>query len=82
MEGLAAALEAGAPGAFTVGYGTKSRRGALPKMVLLGDIVGEDEGAGAAAVSEIVRLANARSGEGFDAWIALVESHAGAKAPA
>ncbi|MDP9011470.1 MAG: FAD/FMN-binding oxidoreductase [Pseudomonadota bacterium] len=48
-----------------VGYSTKSKRGALPKMVLLGDIVGEDDGIVAAATSEVVRLANARSGEGF-----------------
>ena len=48
-----------------VGYSTKSKRGALPKMVLLGDIVGEDDGAVAAAASETVRLANARAGEGF-----------------
>jgi FAD/FMN-containing dehydrogenase/Fe-S oxidoreductase len=48
-----------------VGYSTKSKRGALPKMVLLGDIVGEDESAVAAATSHVVRLANARSGEGF-----------------
>jgi FAD/FMN-containing dehydrogenase/Fe-S oxidoreductase len=48
-----------------VGYSTKSKRGALPKMVLLGDIVGEDDAVVAAAASEIVRLANARSGEGF-----------------
>src|ERR1700684_1115919 len=48
-----------------VGYSTKSKRGALPKMVLLGDIVGEDEHQVAAATSHIVRLANARSGEGF-----------------
>ena len=48
-----------------VGYSTKSKRGALPKMVLLGDIVGEDETQVAAATSHIVRLANARSGEGF-----------------
>ncbi|HEY4968997.1 MAG TPA: DUF3683 domain-containing protein [Steroidobacteraceae bacterium] len=48
-----------------VGYSTKSKRGALPKMVLLGDIVGEDERQVAAATSHIVRLANARSGEGF-----------------
>ena len=34
-------------------------------MVLLGDIVGEDDSVVAAATSEIVRLANARSGEGF-----------------
>jgi FAD/FMN-containing dehydrogenase/Fe-S oxidoreductase len=48
-----------------VGYSTKSKRGALPKMVLLGDIVGEDDAVVAAATSEVVRLANARSGEGF-----------------
>jgi len=46
-----------------VGYSTKSKRGALPKMVLLGDIVGEDDGAVAAAASEVVRIANARAGE-------------------
>jgi FAD/FMN-containing dehydrogenase len=50
-----------------VGYATKSKRGALPKMVLLGDIVGEDAAAVAAAASQVVRLANARSGEGFTA---------------
>ncbi len=48
-----------------VGYATKSRRGALPKMVLLGDIAGDDEAAVARAASEVVRIANARSGEGF-----------------
>ena len=48
-----------------VGYSTKSKRGALPKMVLLGDIVGENDAVVAAATSEVVRLANARSGEGF-----------------
>jgi len=48
-----------------VGYSTKSKRGTLPKMVLLGDIVGEDDAVVAAATSEVVRLANARSGEGF-----------------
>jgi FAD/FMN-containing dehydrogenase/Fe-S oxidoreductase len=48
-----------------VGYSTKSKRGTLPKMVLLGDIVGEDADAVAAATSHVVRLANARSGEGF-----------------
>jgi FAD/FMN-containing dehydrogenase/Fe-S oxidoreductase len=48
-----------------VGYSTKSKRGALPKMVLLGDIVGGDDAQVAAATSHIVRLANARSGEGF-----------------
>jgi FAD/FMN-containing dehydrogenase/Fe-S oxidoreductase len=48
-----------------VGYSTKSKRGALPKMVLLGDIVGEDEAQVAAATSQVVRLANVRAGEGF-----------------
>ena len=48
-----------------VGYTTKSKRGALPKMALFGDIVGDDEAAVAAAVSEVVRLANGRGGEGF-----------------
>jgi FAD/FMN-containing dehydrogenase/Fe-S oxidoreductase len=48
-----------------VGYSTKSKRGALPKMILLGDIAGEDAAAVAAATSEVVRLANGRSGEGF-----------------
>jgi FAD/FMN-containing dehydrogenase/NAD-dependent dihydropyrimidine dehydrogenase PreA subunit len=48
-----------------VGYSTKSKRGTLPKMVLIGDIVGDDDAAVARATSEVVRLANARSGEGF-----------------
>ena len=48
-----------------VGYATKSRRGGLPKMVLIGDIVGDDDEAVARATSEVVRLANARTGEGF-----------------
>ena len=48
-----------------VGYSAKSKRGALPKMVLLGDIVGEDDAAVAAATSHVVRIANARAGEGF-----------------
>jgi FAD/FMN-containing dehydrogenase/Fe-S oxidoreductase len=48
-----------------VGYATKSKRGVLPKMVLIGDIVGDDEDAVAAASSEVVRLANTRHGEGF-----------------
>ncbi len=48
-----------------VGYATKSQRGTLPKMVLIGDIVGEDEAAVARAASEVVRIANARVGEGF-----------------
>jgi FAD/FMN-containing dehydrogenase len=53
-----------------VGYATKSKRaltagGGLPKMVLVGDIVGDDEAAVARATSEVVRIANGRSGEGF-----------------
>ena len=48
-----------------VGYATKSKRGVLPKMVLIGDIVGDDENAVAVATSEVVRLANTRHGEGF-----------------
>jgi FAD/FMN-containing dehydrogenase/Fe-S oxidoreductase len=48
-----------------VGYATKSKRGGLPKMVLVGDIVGDDEDAVARATSEVIRLANGRSGEGF-----------------
>jgi hypothetical protein len=37
----------------------------LPKMVLVGDIVGDDEAAVARAASEVVRIANGRGGEGF-----------------
>jgi FAD/FMN-containing dehydrogenase len=48
-----------------VGYATKSKRGGLPKMVLVGDIVGDDADAVARATSEVVRMANSRSGEGF-----------------
>jgi FAD/FMN-containing dehydrogenase/Fe-S oxidoreductase len=48
-----------------VGYTTKSRRGSLPKMVLIGDIVGDDDDAVARATSEVVRMANTRTGEGF-----------------
>ncbi len=48
-----------------VGYATKSKRGGLPKMVLVGDIVGDDADAVARAASEVVRIANSRSGEGF-----------------
>src|SRR5690554_2805049 len=48
-----------------VGYSTKSKRGGLPKMVLIGDIVGDDADAVALAASEVVRIANTRHGEGF-----------------
>ena len=51
-----------------VGYATKSKRittASVPKMVLVGDIVGDDADAVARATSEVVRIANSRSGEGF-----------------
>ena len=48
-----------------VGYATKSKRGGLPKMVLIGDIAGDDADAVARVTSEVVRIANSRSGEGF-----------------
>ncbi|HQR83639.1 MAG TPA: FAD/FMN-binding oxidoreductase [Polynucleobacter sp.] len=48
-----------------VGYSTKSKRNSLPKMVLIGDIAGDDDEAVAAATSEVVRMANNRVGEGF-----------------
>jgi len=50
-----------------VGYATKSKKGngGLPKMVLIGDIVGDDPDAVARATSEVIRIANTRSGEGF-----------------
>ncbi|MBK9616948.1 MAG: DUF3683 domain-containing protein [Uliginosibacterium sp.] len=48
-----------------VGYATKATRHGRPKMVLVGDIVGDDEAAVAQAASEVVRLCNARSAEGF-----------------
>lgn len=48
-----------------VGYATKSKRGGFPKMVLVGDIAGDDADDVARVTSEVVRLANSRSGEGF-----------------
>ncbi len=48
-----------------VGYATKARSHGRPKMVLIGDIVGEDERAVMAAASQVVKIANARAGEGF-----------------
>src|SRR6201996_1321257 len=48
-----------------VGYATKSKRNAFPKMVLIGDIVGDDADKVAAATSEVIRMANGKSGEGF-----------------
>jgi FAD/FMN-containing dehydrogenase/Fe-S oxidoreductase len=48
-----------------VGYATKSKRGTRPKMVLVADVVSDDADAAALAASQIVRLANLRSAEGF-----------------
>jgi FAD/FMN-containing dehydrogenase/Fe-S oxidoreductase len=48
-----------------VGYATKSKRGGLPKMVLFGDVAGDNADDVARATSEVVRIANSRSGEGF-----------------
>jgi FAD/FMN-containing dehydrogenase/Fe-S oxidoreductase len=52
-----------------VGYATKAKQkvanAGRPKMVLIGDLVGHDEAAVTAATSEVVRMAEARSGEGF-----------------
>ena len=48
-----------------VGYATKARRHGRPKMVLLGDIVGENDDAVARAASEVVRMAASRGAEGF-----------------
>jgi len=48
-----------------VGYSTRAPRGGLPRMILLGDVVGDDEDAVAKAAAQVVRLANARGGEGF-----------------
>jgi FAD/FMN-containing dehydrogenase/Fe-S oxidoreductase len=48
-----------------VGYATKAKRHGRPKMVLIGDIVGEDDDAVARAASEVVRMCNARGAEGF-----------------
>ncbi len=48
-----------------VGYATKAKRHGRPKMVLIGDIVGESEDGVARAASEVIRRANARGAEGF-----------------
>jgi FAD/FMN-containing dehydrogenase/Fe-S oxidoreductase len=48
-----------------VNYTPKAPRGERPKMVLIADITGEDDAKVGAAASEVVRLANARDGEGF-----------------
>ena len=48
-----------------VGYATKAKRHGRPKMLLIGDIVSDDENALMEAASHVVRIANARHGEGF-----------------
>jgi len=48
-----------------VGYATKANRPQRPNMILLADIASDDENALGEASSHIVRLANARGGEGF-----------------
>ena len=50
-----------------VDYMPKSKRGGLPKLILLADIVGDDSDAVAASAAHVVRLANGRGGEGFTA---------------
>ncbi len=48
-----------------VGYATKAPRPGRPNMVLLIDVVSDNEVAAGEAASNIVRIANARGGEGF-----------------
>jgi FAD/FMN-containing dehydrogenase/Fe-S oxidoreductase len=48
-----------------VKYSTKAPRRERPKMVLLADIAGDEEDAVGRACAQVVRLANAREGEGF-----------------
>jgi FAD/FMN-containing dehydrogenase/Fe-S oxidoreductase len=48
-----------------VGYATKAKSRGRPRMILLGDIVSDDEDAAGEAASHVVRIANARDGEGF-----------------
>ncbi|MFL9608653.1 DUF3683 domain-containing protein [Methylobacillus sp. Pita2] len=48
-----------------VGYATKANRSERPKMVLIADIASDDEAGVGEAASQVVRLANARGGEGF-----------------
>ncbi len=48
-----------------VGYATKAKSRGRPRMILLGDIVSDDEDAVQQAASHVVRIANARDGEGF-----------------
>ena len=49
-----------------VGYATKAKRHGRPKMVLIGDIVGDDGRRGRRRRRrEVIRIANARGAEGF-----------------
>ena len=48
-----------------VGYATKAARRELPKMVLLADLVADDAALVDAAALDVVRLTQARNGEGF-----------------
>ncbi|KPN73072.1 DUF3683 domain-containing protein [Neisseria sp. 74A18] len=48
-----------------VGYATKAAGKGRPKMVLIADIVSDDEAAVIEAAEHIVKLAQARDGEGF-----------------
>ncbi|XZG70009.1 DUF3683 domain-containing protein [Chitinibacteraceae bacterium HSL-7] len=48
-----------------VGYATKAKSKGRPKMVLIADVVCDDERAVSEAASAVVRMANARAGEGF-----------------
>ncbi|MCB1735318.1 MAG: FAD/FMN-binding oxidoreductase [Gammaproteobacteria bacterium] len=48
-----------------VRYATKAPGRGRPKMVLIADIASDEETKVASATSEVVRLANARDGEGF-----------------
>lgn len=48
-----------------VGYATKAARQQRPKMVLIADIASDDENAVGEVASSMVRMCNARNGEGF-----------------
>ncbi|MDP2751479.1 MAG: DUF3683 domain-containing protein [Rhodocyclaceae bacterium] len=48
-----------------VGYSTKAKRSERPRMVLIGDIVGEEEAAVMEAVDHVVALAASHGGAGF-----------------
>jgi len=48
-----------------VGYASKAKRGGAPKMVLLCDVASDDDSAAGEVASHVVRIANARGGEGF-----------------